>query len=182
MSIFDTGNWELVTLVKNGRMPARGSIHLTISKKLIKLSPEAVKVMGSPTQVDIWTNEGRILFINNKRKGGRRPKDGSLCFHKPGLISEVMERLILYGSVEEHIGSDDKPLPGAYFCVEGKEFKERDPKDRRKWLHGVEFDLANAYYCQMSMDAVAKAMEARKKTKTLKQKNDQSTGRNPGQV
>ena len=79
------------------------------------------------------------------------------------LLKVLMETLILYGSMEKHIGNDDKPLPGAYFCVQGSKFKERDPKDKRCRLVGVEFDLAKAYYCQMSMTAIAKAQEALQK-------------------
>mgnify|MGYP006873013969 CR=1 FL=1 len=146
MSIFDNGNWELVSPLVGGKRPARDSIHLTISNKQMKLSREAVKVMGSPTQVDVWiaTDSGRLLFIN-QGTDGRKTKDGAIHCYRKELISKVMEHLILYGSVKKYI-----EIERTYFCVEGKEFKEQDPKDQSKWLHGVEFDLANAYYCQKS--------------------------------
>ena len=122
------------------------------------------------TYTEVWfgKEDGRLLFIGKNRymDGSvriRKTKDGSMRYRRPDFLEKVMEHLILFGSMDAHIGADDKPLPGAYFCVDGKEFRERDPKDGRRWLKGVEFDVTSAYYCQVDMDGVRKAQEVLRK-------------------
>ena len=178
MGFLDSGNWKLYTPDPDrSRRPTRGAIRLTISAKVVTLSPEARKAMGDPSYIEVWRGkrDGRVIFIGSDHytsgcMGVRNTKGGVIRFRKPEFVAELMEHLIIWGNVTTHIGSDDKPLPGAYFCVDGKEFKERNPKDRRKWLVGVEFDLAKAYYCQMSMEGVQKAQEA------LREKRTQTNG------
>ena len=167
MGILDSGNWVLWKPESNGdRKPTRGITRLTISKKIIKLSAEARKAMGSPKFISVWTNEtnGKIIFLAHNRKVSgsyeiRKTKSGTIFFRDQEMIDLAMERLILFGSMADHIGNDDKPLPGAFFCVDGEAFKEKDPKDGRRWLKGVEFDLASAYYCQIPQAALNSAKE-----------------------
>ena len=170
MSIFDTGNWVLIGPDPNsGSTAEKGTIHITISRKVITLSPEARQAMGDPSFVEIQIDEetGRITFIG--RKTGvehtiavRKAKDKRMRIRKPALLTAMMELLILFGSerVVSHIGNDDMPLTGAYFCARGTAFREQDTKDRRCWNKGVRFNLADAYYCQIDLDGMEKAHEA----------------------
>ena len=171
MGILDSGNWvKWKPDPKGERKPIRGATRLTISSKIIKLSAEVRKAMGSPKFISVWTSEenGKIIFLaHNKHVSGsyeiRNTKNGTIFFRHSELIDLAMERLIIFSSVTDHIGNDDKPLPGAYFCVDGEAFKEKDPKDGRRWLKGIEFDLAKAYYCQVPLDAINSAKEYWKK-------------------
>lgn len=167
MGILDSGNWVLWKPDANGdRKPTRGANRLTISRRGVKLSAEAVKSMGSPKFITVWTREdnGKIIFLaNEKYETGayevRNTKSGAVFFRGQHMIDLTMERLILFSSMNDHIGNDDRPLPGAFFCVDGKAFKEQNPMDGRRWLKGVEFDLAKAYYCQIPQAALESAKE-----------------------
>ena len=175
MGILDSGNWKLIKAEPTERRAQRGQIRLTISKKLISLSAEARKAMGKPPYAEVWLGkeDGRVLIISRNKKCSdvrelRDTKDGRIHFHDQTLVTALTEHLILHGKVNDHIGNDDKPLRGAYFCVNGKPYKEKDPNDGRKWLTGVEFDLKDAYACQTDLKMIEKAQATLKKKREEK--------------
>ncbi|MBQ9210398.1 MAG: hypothetical protein IJ153_01755 [Clostridia bacterium] len=159
MSIFDTGNWVQFKPTPGTARPRKGESRITVSANAVTISKEAIAELGNPNRVNFWTSEenGTVIITGNDFNGVKVNKDGMVKVKIKELVDAMLERVILYGSVSEYFDANDKPKHGAYFIAEGEAFKEKDPKDKRKWIKGVKFELKEAKYCQMSLNALEKS-------------------------